>query len=310
MELRIFTEPQQGATYDDLLAVARAAEDLDYDAFFRSDHYLAMGDGDGGPGPTDAWVTLAGLAVQTSRIRLGTLVTSATFRYPGPLAVSVAQVDQMSGGRIDFGVGAGWFAQEHTAYGIPFPSLGDRFDRLEDTLEIVTGMWGTPVGESFSYSGKQLTVADSPALAKPAQAPHPPIVIGGHGPRRTPALAARFADEFNVPFSPRETVTTMYERVRTACADIGRDGDDLVYSASLVLCCGESDAEVNRRAEAIGREPAELRSNGAAGTVDEVVAKISAYREIGVTRLYLQVLDLHDLDHLALVADKVAPQLG
>ncbi|MCF8588672.1 LLM class F420-dependent oxidoreductase [Gordonia liuliyuniae] len=310
MDLRIFTEPQQGATYDDLLAVARATEDLGYDAFFRSDHYLAMGDGDGLPGPTDAWLTLAGLALQTSRIRLGTLVTSATFRHPGPLAISVAQADQMSDGRIDVGLGAGWFDAEHSAYGIPFPSLGERFDRLEDTLEIVTGLWTTPAGETFDYAGRHLSVANSPALPKPTQSPRPPIIIGGLGPRRTPALAARFADEFNVPFAPRETVVAMYDRVRTTCASVGRDSDELVYSASLVLCCGESDADVARRADAIGREPSELRENGAAGTVDEVVAKIESYREVGVTRLYLQVLDLHDLDHLALVADKVAPQLG
>ncbi|WOC12644.1 LLM class F420-dependent oxidoreductase [Gordonia sp. MP11Mi] len=310
MDLRIFTEPQQGATYDDLLAVARATEELGYDAFFRSDHYLAMGDGDGLPGPTDAWLTLAGLAVQTSRIRLGTLVTSATFRHPGPLAISVAQADQMSGGRIDLGLGAGWFDAEHSAYGIPFPSLGERFDRLEDTLEIVTGLWTTPAGETFDYTGRHLSVANSPALPKPTQAPRPPIIIGGLGPRRTPALAARFADEFNVPFAPRDTVAAMYDRVRTACTSVGRDSDELVYSASLVLCCGETDTDVARRADAIGREPSELRENGAAGTVDEVVAKIEMYREIGVTRLYLQMLDLHDLDHLALVADKVAPQLG
>lgn len=310
MDLRIFTEPQQGATYDDLLAVARATEDLGYDAFFRSDHYLAMGDADGLPGPTDAWLTLAGLALQTSRIRLGTLVTSATFRHPGPLAVSVAQADQMSGGRIDLGLGAGWFGAEHSAYGIPFGSISERFDRLEDTLEIITGMWATPVGGTFDHTGRQLSVTDSPGLPKPAQSPRPPIIIGGLGPRRTPALAARFADEFNVPFASRDTVSSMFGRVRTACETAGRDGDDLIYSASLVLCCGESDADVARRADAIGREPAELRENGAAGTVDEVVAKIESYREVGVTRLYLQVLDLHDLDHLALVADRVAPQLG
>ena len=148
MELRIFTEPQQGATYDDLLAVARRAEELGFDAFFRSDHYLTMG-GDGLPGPTDAWVTLAGLARETSRIRLGTLVTSATFRLPGPLAISVAQVDQMSGGRVELGLGAGWFEDEHTAYGIPFPPLGERFDRLEEQLAIITGLWSTPAGRDL-----------------------------------------------------------------------------------------------------------------------------------------------------------------
>jgi alkanesulfonate monooxygenase SsuD/methylene tetrahydromethanopterin reductase-like flavin-dependent oxidoreductase (luciferase family) len=131
MKLRIMTEPQQGADYASLRTVARAAEDLGFDAFFRSDHYLKMGDGSGLPGPTDSWVTLAGLALETSRIRLGTLVTAATFRLPGPLAIAVAQVDQMSGGRVELGIGTGWFAEEHTAYGIPFPPVGERFDRLE-----------------------------------------------------------------------------------------------------------------------------------------------------------------------------------
>ena len=170
MQLRIFTEPQQGASYDQLLAVARAAEAHGFDAFFRSDHFLAMGT-DGMPGPTDAWVTLGALAVQTERIRLGTLVTSATFRLPGPLAIQVAQVDQMSGGRVELGIGAGWYEAEHKAYGIPFPSLGDRFERLDEQLAIVTRLWKNPVGARFSFSGKHYQIADSPALPKPAQAP-------------------------------------------------------------------------------------------------------------------------------------------
>src|SRR5215208_6294574 len=143
MELRVFTEPQQGATYDDLLAVACTAEELGYGAFFRSDHYLAMGN-DGLPGPTDAWTTLAGLARDTSTIRLGTLMTSATFRLPGPLAIAVAGVDQMSNGRVELGIGAGWYEAEHTGYGIPFPPTGERFDRLEEQLEVLTGLWRTP----------------------------------------------------------------------------------------------------------------------------------------------------------------------
>ena len=149
VDLRIFTEPQQGATYDDLLAVASTAERLGFGAFFRSDHYLGMGT-DGLPGPTDAWVTLAGLARDTTTIRLGTLVTSATFRRPGPLAITVAGVDQMSGGRVELGLGAGWFDGEHRAYGIPFPGVQERFDRLEEQLAIVTGLWSTPVGGRFS----------------------------------------------------------------------------------------------------------------------------------------------------------------
>src|ERR1700679_2715376 len=200
MKLRIFVEPQQGATYEQLLAVAQTTEECGFDAFFRSDHYLAMG-GDGLPGPTDAWVTLGALARETSRVRLGTLLTSATFRLPGPLAITVAQIDAMIGGRVELGLGAGWFEDEHRAYGIPFPSTGERFDRLEEQLEIVTGLWETPAGSTFSFAGKHYQLAGSPALPKPSQQPRPPVLIGGGGPRRTPALAARFADEFNAAFA-------------------------------------------------------------------------------------------------------------
>ncbi|HEU4674447.1 MAG TPA: LLM class F420-dependent oxidoreductase [Motilibacteraceae bacterium] len=309
MDLRIFTEPQQGASYDDLLRVARATEELGFDAFFRSDHYLRMGDGDGLPGPTDAWTTLAGLARETSRVRLGTLVTAATFRYPGPLAITVAQVDQMSGGRVELGLGTGWFEAEHAAYGLPFPSLGERFDRFEEQLEIVTGLWATPVGEKFSYEGKYYQLSDSPALPKPEQSPRPPIVIGGGGAKRTPALAARFADEFNLPFRSLEDTEAQFGRVRSACEDAGRGADGIVLSAAQVLCCGRDDAEVERRAAAIGRDAAELRRDGLAGTPAEVVEKAARFGAAGATRLYLQVLDLGDLDHLELVASEVMPQL-
>lgn len=308
MELRIFTEPQQGATYDELLAVALEAERLGFGAFFRSDHYLHMG-GEPGPGSTDAWITLAGLARDTSTIRLGTLVTSATFRHPGPLAVAVAGVDQMSGGRVELGLGAGWFEAEHRQFAIPFPPTGERFDRLEEQLAIVTGLWETPVGERFTHEGEHYTVTDSVALPKPVQRPRPPVVIGGLGPRRTPALAARFADEFNVPFAGVEDTRAQFGRVRAACEAAGRDAGELVYSAAQVVCVGEDEAAVERRAAAIGREPAELRANGVAGTPDEAIARLRALAEAGASRAYLQVLDLADLDHLRLVAEAVAPAL-
>ncbi|GHJ06329.1 LLM class F420-dependent oxidoreductase [Micromonospora humidisoli] len=309
MELRIFTEPQQGATYDQLLTVARAAEDAGYGAFFRSDHYLAMGSSTGEPGPTDAWTTLAGLARDTSRIRLGTLVTAATFRLPGPLAITVAQVDQMSGGRVELGLGAGWFAEEHTAYGIPFPPLGERFDRLEEQLAVITGLWETPAGERFDHAGRYYPVENSPALPKPVQQPRPPILLGGKGPKRTPRLAARYADEFNLPFVSVDETVAQFGRVRAACAEAGRDPGTLRWSNALVLCCGRDDAEVARRAAVIGREPAELRQNGVAGTPAEVVDTIGRYAEAGSERIYLQVLDLADLDQLELVAAEVMPQL-
>ncbi|MFI0466544.1 LLM class F420-dependent oxidoreductase [Saccharopolyspora sp. 5N102] len=309
-KLRIFTEPQQGATYDDLLRVAKHAEATGYDAFFRSDHYLKMGAVSGEPGPTDAWVTLAGLARETSRVRLGTLMTAGTFRLPGPLAISVAQVDQMSGGRIEFGLGTGWYEEEHTAYGIPFPPLKERFDRYAEQLEIITGLWGTPAGEHFNYDGRYYRIEESPGLPKPVQQPRPPLLIGGQGKKRTPELAARFADEFNLPFVGLDAAAEQFERVAAACAAIGRPQEEIVRSAALVLCVGKNDAEVSRRADAIGREPEELRLNGLAGTPDEVVDKIGTWRErTGITRLYLQVLDLADLDHLDVVAAEVATRL-
>lgn len=307
MDLRIFTEPQQGASYDTLLSVARATEDLGFDAFFRSDHYLKMGDVSGLPGPTDAWVTLAGLARETRRIRLGTLMTAATFRLPGPLAIQVAQVDQMSGGRVEMGIGAGWFEEEHTAYGIPFPK--EKFARLEEQLAIVTGMWGTPTGETFSYSGTHYELAHSPALPKPVQAPLP-VLIGGMGPKRTPALAARYAAEFNVPFSSVADTERQFGRVREAAEAAGRAPSDLVYSNALVVCVGKDDAEVARRAAAIGRQVPELKENGLAGTPAEVVEKLGSYAEAGSQRCYLQILDLSDLDHLELIAAGVMSQVS
>jgi F420-dependent oxidoreductase-like protein len=308
MRLVIFTEPQQGATHGDLARVAQTAEAAGFDGFFRSDHYLAMGV-PGEPGPTDAWVTLGALAVQTSRIRLGTLVTSATFRLPGPLAIAVAQVDEMSGGRVEFGLGGGWFEREHAAYGIPFPTVGERFDRLEEQLEIVTGLWSTPTGQTYDFDGKHYQLADSPALPKPVQSPRPPVIVGGHGLRRTPALAARFADEFNVPFAKVAEVAPSLERVRKASAEIGRDTPP-AFSAAAVLCVGRDDAEVRRRAAAIGREVGEMRENGGiVGTPAEAVEIIKAYAEAGATRLFLQTLDLADLDHIELVASAVAAQL-
>jgi F420-dependent oxidoreductase-like protein len=309
MDFRVFVEPQQGATYGDQFAVARAAEELGYSAFFRSDHYVAMS-GDGLPGPTDSWVTLGGIARETSTIRLGTMVTSATFRFPGPLAISVAQVDEMSGGRVELGLGAGWFEAEHQAYAIPFPPLGERFDRLSEQLDILTGLWTTPTGETFDYQGEHYTVVDSPALPKPVQAPHPPIVIGGGGPKRTPALTAKFATEFNIPFAPLDVLKTQYERVAAAVADAGRAADSLTYSAAFVLCAGRDDADVARRAEAIGRDTDELRGNSPlAGTPAEIVDQLAPFVEAGVQRVYLQLLDMHDLDHLAFFASEVIPAL-
>ena len=309
MRLRIFTEPQQGASYAALRSVALATEELGFDAFFRSDHFLKMGDGSGLPGPTDAWATLAGLATETSRIRLGTLVTSATFRLPGPLAVTVAQVDEMSGGRVEFGLGAGWFEAEHTAYGMPFPPLRERFDRFEEQLAIITGLWSTEEGSKFSYDGTYYQVTDSPALPKPAQRPKPPIIVGGGGKRRTPALAAAYADEFNAAFASAEESAAQFGRVRDACSAAGRDPASMGFSAAHTVCCGKDEAELSRRAAAMGRELPELRQNGLTGSPAEIVDKIGTFAEAGATTLYLQVLDLSDLAHLEQLAAEVLPQV-
>jgi len=305
MDLRVFVEPQQGASYLDQLTVAQTAEELGYDAFFRSDHFLKMGDVSGLPGPTDAWVTLGAIARETLTIRLGTLVTSATFRLPGPLAIQVAQVDDMSGGRVELGLGAGWFDDEHVAYGIPFPGTKERFDRLEEQLEIITNLWRTPADSQYTFEGEHYGLVGSPALPKPLQPGGPPIIIGGHGPRRTPRLAAHYAHEFNLPFAPVEAFAAQRQRVIAACEERDRDPATMIFSAALVLCCGENDAEVERRAGNIGRASDELRENGAAGTPSEVLDKIATYAEAGAERIYLQVLDMRDLDHLRLVADQV-----
>ena len=309
MDLRIFTEPQQGASYDELLAMARRTEECGFSAFFRSDHYLAMG-GDGLPGPTDSWVTLAGLARETTTIRLGTLVSSATFRHPGPLAISVAQVDAMSGGRVDLGLGAGWFEAEHAAYGLPFPDTKERFDRFEEQLAVITGLWRTPVGERFSFDGEHYTVTDSPALPKPMAPDGPPIIVGGHGKRRTPRLAATYAAEFNVGFSSADVVGAAVRRAQRGLRH-GRPRPRTRWSTPRRSrsCCGRDEAEVRRRADAIGRDVDELRANGIVGTPAECVETIGRYATVGTERLYLQVLDLADLDHLDLLAAEVLPQV-
>ena len=309
MRLRIFTEPQQGATYDQLLALAQLTEELGFDAFFRSDHYLRIGEGSPGPGSTDAWITLAALGRETKRIRLGTLVTPVTFRLPGVLAIQVAQADAMSGGRVELGLGAGWFDREHAAFGIPFPGTNDRFEMLEEQLAIIDGMWTTPTGTPFTFEGKHYTVDESPALPKPAQTPRPPIILGGWGTKRTPRLAARFADEFNMPFPPVSYFREGSDHVRAACEKIGRDPATMRFTAAIVACVGSDEAEFTKRAGAIGHKPEDLRANAAGGLPGEVVERINAFAEAGCETVYLQVLDLDDHDHLRLIAAEVAPHV-
>jgi F420-dependent oxidoreductase-like protein len=308
VELRIFCEPQQGATYDEILALALVAEEGGFGAFFRSDHYLKMGTVTGQPGPSDAWITLAGLARDTTRIRLGTLLTAATFRHPGPLAITVAGVDQMSGGRVELGLGAGWYEEEHAAYGIAFPTVPERFEKLEEQLTIITGLWATGVDATFDFHGKHYSLTNSPALPKPVQTPRPPIIIGGLGRTLTPRLAAEFADEFNVPFSLYDVCKSQHRLVDEACAAIDRDPTSIVRSAALVLCCGRDEAHIARRAGNMGGV-FDTTDHWLMGTPAQVVDQIHHFGELGISRLYLQVLDLRDLDHVRLVAEDVLPRV-
>lgn len=307
MEFTVFTEPQQGFSYDDQLAFALAAEQHGFDAFFRSDHFMRMGAGDPLPGPTDAWTTLAGLARETTRIRLGTLVSSATHRVPAILAIQVAQVDAMSGGRVEFGLGTGWFEAEHRAYGIPFPAR--RFGMLEEQLAVITGLWRTPVGETFSFSGTHYTLDDAPALPKPVQE-RVPVIVGGSGPRRTPAIAARFATEFNIGFSSEEVVAQRVAVIRAACEEIGRDPSTLKLSVALPTFAGTTDADVARRAEAAGRSAADVRDGvNVVGGADEIAAKVERLRALGIRRVHFQLLDLRDVDHVHHLGTEVLPLL-
>ena len=310
MQLRIFTEPQQGATYDQLAAFARLTEELGFDGFFRSDHFLVMGDVDGLPGPTDAWLTLAAIARETKRVRLGTLLTSATFRSPGLLAISVAQVDHMSAGRIELGLGTGWYEPEHTAQGVEFPPLGARFERLEEQLAIVTGLWSTPDGSTFSFDGHHYQLRDSPALPKPVQR-HLPIIVGGAGTQRTPRLAARYASEFNVPWPAVDSYTGAIGHVKAACDAVGRDWEaTMTWSVALYVCCGANKAEVARRSAGVPSDFDELAQLGAVGSPSQVVEKLRAFADAGASRAYLQMLDVDDHDHLRLIAEEVAPHLA
>ncbi|WP_210577150.1 LLM class F420-dependent oxidoreductase [Streptomyces sp. GESEQ-4] len=314
MTLRIcvFTEPHRGADYDDQLRFVRLVEAGGFEGFFRADHYQAMGADPGLPGPTDAWLTLAALARETSRIRLGTLVTSATFRLPGPLAVMVAQVDRMSGGRVELGLGAGWYEREHTSYGIPFPPVRERFDRLEEQLAVITGLWRTPVGESFTYRGTYYRLLDAPALPKPVQMPAPPVIVGGRGPRRTPELAARYADEFNMPFKSVAETARAYRRVAEACERTGRadaDRPPLVLSAGVVAAIGRTDAEARRRAAPLHAKSALPPEDPVIGSPAQLVDRLGEFSAIGTNRIHLRLIDFSDLDHLELIAGEVLPQL-
>jgi F420-dependent oxidoreductase-like protein len=305
MRARILLEPHHGASYAEILALARAAQDAGFDAFFRSDHYLGIDPGDAGYRPTDSWTTLAGLAVQTERIRLGTLMTASTFRRPGPLAVAVATADGMSGGRVELGLGAAWYEREHDFFGIPFPGIGERFDQLAEQLQIITGLWATPAGQRFSFQGKHYRLTECASIPRPARPV--PVIIGGTGPRRTPALAARFADEFNSGLT--EDIGAMFAVVRRACEQAGRDPASLRYSAVLPVCCGTTLASARRRAEALGEAGARLLRMGVTGLPGDVAGRVGEMAAAGADTIYFHLYDVTDTEHVRLLGEEVLPQL-
>jgi F420-dependent oxidoreductase-like protein len=306
MRMRVLLEPHHGATYAQILALAQATEEAGFDAFFRSDHYLGIDPDDTGYRPTDSWTTLAGLAVQTERVRLGTLMTASTYRRPGPLAITVATVDAMSGGRVELGIGAAWFEREHRFFGIPFPPLGERFDRLAEQLDIITGLWGTTPGERFSYHGKHYQLEGCASIPRPAR--RPPIIIGGAGPRRTPALAARFADEFNSGMA--DGVAERFANFRQICEQSGRDPAGVRLSTTLPVCCGRTRREADRRAAALGEAGLRMLRMGVTGDPGDVVGRLAELAEAGADTVYFHLYDVADLDHIGLLGREVLPQLS
>ncbi|WP_236792607.1 LLM class F420-dependent oxidoreductase [Amycolatopsis sp. GM8] len=301
--LRVLMEPRHGASYDEILALARAAEDAGFDAFFRSDHLLGVDAQDRTYRPTDCWTTLGGLARDTSRVRLGALVGAATFRAPGLLATIVASVDEMSGGRVELGLGTAWYEREHDAFGIPFPPRGERFDRFEEQLEIITGLWRAGEGEEYSFQGKHYRIDANAATPRTTQRPHPPVIVGGSGPKRTPAIAARFADEFNGALGG--DLRERYAVFARACEAIGRDPDEARRSAVLPVACGRTPAESERRGEVMGS--ALIRANALIGTPAEVTDRVGTLREAGADTVYFHIYDIHDLEHIALLGAEVLP---
>ena len=305
MRLRVLLEPHHGASYDQILALARATEESGFDAFFRSDHYQGIDPDDARYRPTDSWTTLAGLAVQTDRVRLGTLMTASTYRRPGPLAITVATVDAMSGGRAELGIGAAWIEQEHRYLGIPFPPLGERFDRLGEQLEIITGLWATPPGERFSFHGQHYRLEDCASVPRPAR--RPPVIIGGAGPRRTPALAARFADEFNSGMP--DGLAERFANFRRICEQSGRDPAGVRLSTTLPVCCGPTRAAAARRAAALGEPGARMLAMGVTGTPGDILGRLAGLHAAGADTVYFHLYDVTDLDHVRLLGREVLPQV-
>jgi F420-dependent oxidoreductase-like protein len=308
VRLRVLMEPRHGARYAEILALALATERAGFDAFFRSDHLMGVDPHDPSYRPTDCWTTLGGLARDTARVRLGSLVTAATFREPGLLAAIVASVDDMSSGRVEMGLGTGWYEREHAAFGIPFPPRAERFDRLEEQLAVITGLWSGP---GYSFAGAHYRIEDNHAPPRPVQRPHPPIIVGGTGPKRTPAIAARYASEFNGALSLDGGAAGLRERFAVfsrACEAIGRDPADARRSAVLPVACGATPAETERRAAVIRSEL--MRANAAIGSPAQVAERIGELAAAGADTVYLHIYDIHDLDHIALIGAEVLPHVA
>ncbi|MGH3392359.1 MAG: TIGR03560 family F420-dependent LLM class oxidoreductase [Actinomadura sp.] len=306
MRARILVEPRRGGTYEQFLAMARVTEEGGFDAFFRSDHLMGVDPTELAYRPTDSWTTLGGLARDTHRVRLGTLLTAGTYRPPGLLAVIAASVDEMSGGRIELGLGAGWYEREHEAFGIPFPTLKGRFDRLEEALAIIKGLWTTPPGETFTHRGELFSLAECATPPRTTQDPHPPIIVGGAGPKRTPRLAAQYADEFNAAFGAG--TAERYAVFDQACERIGRDPATARHSVVVPVCCGVDEDEIARRAAAFASP--RLLDSAARGTPDVVAEQLAELAELGTDTVYFHIYDIDDLDHVRLLGAEVLPKVG
>ena len=311
MRYALMTEPQQGLSYDEILAVARTAEDAGLEAYFRSDHYASF-PGESGQPTTDAWTTVAGLARETERIRLGVLVSPVTFRIPGSLAKVIQTADEMSGGRVEAGLGAGWNAEEHAQLGIGFPPLGERYDMLEEELAILHGLWTEPDG--WSYDGTQWQVRNAMRHGQIARNDrrHPHIILGGKGMPRLAGLVARYADEFNLNSASPDDATSAYGRVREACRAVGRDPDEVVYSAMTGVLVAETESDLRARVAdllaALGQSDADgdawlaaRRGRWIMGTPEEAHERVEALARHGTQRIMLQDFLPRDLDQVRLM---------
>jgi F420-dependent oxidoreductase-like protein len=303
MRFSLMIEPQQGLSYDEQLELARLAERLGFEAFFRSDHYLSFPGPDDNP-TTDAWTVLAGIARETTRIRLGTLVSPVTFRHPGSFAKVVTTADEMSRGRIEVGVGAGWNEPEHRKLGLAFPEIVERADLMEDELAILHGLWEEPAG--WSFEGKKLRIESASFAPKPIQRPHPPIIVGGEGSPRSLRLAARYADEYNMSSSDPDTCAEAFARLDEECRKIGRDPAAVARSVMTGFLIGADVGELARRVADQMKMVGEARSDAGgwlearrarwvAGTPDQARAMVARFEAAGAQRIMLQ--DLLPRDH-------------